>query len=526
MAKVFVSDSISKKALAQLEGHLDVHVETGLSEAELCQKIADFDALMVRSATTVTRAIIEAGKNLQVIGRAGVGVDNIDVAAATARGIMVINSPQGNTISAAEHTLALLLGAARKVPAAQRSMEEGKWDRNSFTGHELYNKTLGIVGFGRIGREVALRAASFKMKVLAYDPFVKDEAISATGAEPRDLDQLLTESDFVTLHVPKVKETAGLFSKERLLKMKAGSYLVNCARGGIVDEKALVEVLKSGHLAGAAFDVFEKEPLPADSPLRAAKNLVTTPHLAASTEEAQLRVAIDVAEQIRDVLAGGSARSAVNLSYVPPQMLNELRPFVALCEKMGCFLYSLLGGKVRSIEILYRGKLSGLDVDLLTKAAVKGVLACGSPETVNFVNAPLVAQERGVEIRESKSVSSTTYSSLVELKLETDKGQLTGTGAMFEDDQPRLVALDGMGLSVILSGHKLVTWQTDEPGVVGRVGSLLGEEDINIAEMQVGRASPRTRAVMVMSIDDAPSETALGKVAQLSGIERARFVTL
>jgi D-3-phosphoglycerate dehydrogenase len=526
MAKVFVSDSISKKALAQLEGHLDVHVETGLSEAELCQKIADFDALMVRSATTVTRAIIEAGKNLQVIGRAGVGVDNIDVAAATARGIMVINSPQGNTISAAEHTLALLLGAARKVPAAQRSMEEGKWDRNSFTGHELYNKTLGIVGFGRIGREVASRAASFKMKVLAYDPFVKDEAISATGAEPRDLDQLLTESDFVTLHVPKVKETAGLFSKERLLKMKAGSYLVNCARGGIVDEKALVEVLKSGHLAGAAFDVFEKEPLPADSPLRAAKNLVTTPHLAASTEEAQLRVAIDVAEQIRDVLAGGSARSAVNLSYVPPQMLNELRPFVALCEKMGCFLYSLLGGKVRSIEILYRGKLSGLDVDLLTKAAVKGVLACGSPETVNFVNAPLVAQERGVEIRESKSVSSTTYSSLVELKLETDKGQLTGTGAMFEDDQPRLVALDGMGLSVILSGHKLVTWQTDEPGVVGRVGSLLGEEDINIAEMQVGRASPRTRAVMVMSIDDAPSETALGKVAQLSGIERARFVTL
>lgn len=526
MPKVFVSDSISQEALAELQGHLDVHVETGLTEAELCQKLVGFDALMVRSATTVTKAIIEAAKDLQVIGRAGVGVDNIDVAAATARGIMVINSPQGNTISAAEHTLALLLATARKVPAAQRSMDDGKWDRNSFTGRELYNKTLGIVGFGRIGREVASRAASFKMKVLAYDPFVKDDAISATGAEPCELDALLAEADFVTLHVPKVKETAGLFSAERLQKMKKGAFLVNCARGGIVDEAALVEVLEGGHLAGAAFDVYEQEPLPTDSPLRGVKNLVTTPHLAASTEEAQLRVAVDVAEQIREVLAGGSARSAVNLSYVPPQMLHELRPYVALCERLGTFLFSLLGGKVVGIEVLYRGKLAQLDVDLLTKAAVKGVLACGSPETVNFVNALLVSQERGVEVRESKSASSSTYSSVVELKLQTDKGVLTGVGAMFEDDQPRLVALDDLDLSVVLSGHKLVTWQTDEPGVVGRVGSLLGQEDINIAEMQVGRASPRTKAVMVMSIDDAPSAPTLAKVAQLAGIERARFVTL
>jgi D-3-phosphoglycerate dehydrogenase len=526
MAKVFVSDSISREALRELEGHLDVHIETGLSESELCQKLRGYDALMVRSATTVTKAVIEAARDLQVIGRAGVGVDNIDVAAATARGIMVINSPQGNTISAAEHTLALLLSAARKVPAAQRSMEAGKWDRSSFTGHELYNKILGIVGFGRIGREVAARAASFKMRVLAYDPFVKDEAIAATGAEPRELDALLAESDFVTLHVPKVKETAGLFSKERLQVMKKGSFLVNCARGGIVDETALVEALESGHLAGAAFDVYETEPLPADSPLRGAKNLVTTPHLAASTEEAQLRVAVDVAEQIREVLNGGSARSAVNLSYVPPQVLHELRPYVGLCERMGCFLYSLLGGKVRGIEIVYRGKLSGMDVDLLTKAAVKGVLACGTPETVNFVNAALVAQERGVEVRETRSASSATYSSVVELKLESDKGRMTATGAIFEDDQPRVVALDGLGLSVILSGHKLITWQTDEPGVVGRVGSLLGEEDINIAEMQVGRATPRTKAVMVMSIDDAPSAATLEKVKNLSGIERARFVTL
>lgn len=525
MGKVFISDAITEDALSELKQHLEVHVETGLSEQELCEKIAGFDALMVRSATKVTKAVLDAADQLKVIGRAGVGVDNIDVTEATSRGIMVINSPQGNTISAAEHTFALILSAARRIPVAHSTMTGGKWDRKKFTGNELYNKTLGVVGFGRIGREVATRAASFKMKILAYDPFVSDEAIKATGAEPRELDSLLADADFVTLHVPKVKDTVGLFSKERMMGMKKGAFLVNCARGGIVDEAALLEVL-DGHLGGAAFDVYETEPLPADSPLRGVSNLVTTPHLAASTEEAQLRVAVDVAEQIKDVLDGKSPRSAVNLSYVPPQVLRELKPYVTLCERMGTWLYSLLGGKVKSIEAIYRGKLSEFDLGLLTKAAVKGVLACGTPETVNFVNAQLVAEERGVEVRETKSASSNIYSSVVDLKLKTDKGSMTVTGAIFEDDQPRVVAIDGLRLSVILAGHKLVTWQTDEPGVVGRVGSLLGEEGVNIAEMQVGRAAPRTNAIMVMSIDDVPSTGAQDKVCELSGIEKARFVTL
>lgn len=525
MGKVFVSDAITEDALSELKQHLDVHVETGLSEAELCEKIKGFDALMVRSATKVTKAVLDSAESLKVIGRAGVGVDNIDVAEATSRGIMVINSPQGNTISAAEHTFALILSAARRIPMAHATMNEGKWDRKKFTGNELYNKTLGVVGFGRIGREVAARAASFKMKILAYDPFVSDEAIKNTGAEPRALDDLLKDADFVTLHVPKVKETMGLFSKERLLKMKPGAFLVNCARGGIVDENALIEVLDS-HLGGAAFDVYETEPLPSESNLRGIGNLVTTPHLAASTEEAQLRVAVDVAEQIKDVLDGKSPRSAVNLSYVPPKVLRELKPYVSLCESMGKLLYSLLGGKVKAVEAVYRGKLTDFDLSLLTKAAVKGVLACGSPETVNFVNAQIVAEERGVEVRETKSGSSNIYSSVVDLKLETDHGTLSATGAIFEDDQPRVVALDSLRLSVILSGHKLVTWQTDQPGVVGRVGSLLGEEGVNIAEMQVGRAQPRTNAIMVMSIDDVPSEAARDKVAGLNGIEKARFVTL
>ncbi len=526
MAKVFVSDPLSEEVLNELRSELEVHVETGLTEEQLVAKIDGFDALLVRSGTQVTKAVIEAAKSLQVIGRAGVGVDNIDVPAATARGIMVINSPQGNTISAAEHTLALILGAARRIPAAHRSMRDGAWDRKSFTGNELYNKTLGVVGFGRIGREVATRAASFRMKVLAFDPFVSDDSIRTGGAEPMELDPLLAASDFVTLHVPKVKETAGLFHHQRLMIMKPGAYLVNCARGGIVDEDALCQVLESGHLGGAAFDVYEVEPLPSDSPLRSAKNLVMTPHLAASTEEAQLRVAVDVAEQVKEVLAGRSPRSAVNLSYVPPQLLRELRPYVVLCERMGTFLYSLLGGKVGRIEVTFKGRLSDHDLSLLTKAAVKGVLACGSPETVNFVNAQLVAEERGVEVRETKSPISAIYSNVVEVNLVTDRGEMSTTGAIFEDDQPRAVAIDGLRLSVILSGHKLVTWQNDEPGVVGRVGSLLGEQDINIAEMQVGRATPRTRAIMVMSIDDAPNRQTQERIAQLAGIERARFVTL
>ena len=525
MAKVFISDSITETALSELKEHLEVHVETGLSESELCEKIGDFDALMVRSATKVTKAVIDAAPKLQVIGRAGVGVDNIDVAAATARGIMVINSPQGNTISAAEHTFALLLSAARKIPMAHGSMSEGKWDRKSFTGNELYNKTLGVVGFGRIGREVASRAASFKMRVLAYDPFVSDDAVAATGAEPRELDALLGEADFVTLHMPKVKETLGLFSKERLLGMKKGAFLVNAARGGIVDEAALLEVL-DGHLGGAAFDVYETEPLASDSPLRGVANMVTTPHLAASTEEAQLRVAVDVAEQIRDVLAGRSPRSAVNLSYVPPQVLSDIKPFVGLCERMGCFLYSLLGGRVEKIGITYRGKLSQHDLGLLTKAAVKGVLACGTPETINLVNAQIVADERGVEVSETKSASSNIYSSAVELQVLTDQGAIQASGALFESDLAKIVEVDGLSLSVALEGHKLVTWQNDEPGVVGKVGSLLGEGGINIAEMQVGRAEARTKAIMVMSIDDAPSEDIQAKIGDLSGIEKARFVTI
>ncbi len=526
MARVLVSDPLAEEALESLRKSVEVVVKTGLSPEELKATIGEFEALIVRSQTQVTAEVIEAGKKLQVIGRAGVGVDNIDVKAATQRGITVINSPQGNTISAAEHTLALLLSVARRLPWAHASMERGEWNRKAFTGNELYNKTLGVVGFGRIGREVASRAASFKMKVLAHDPFVSDELIKSTGAISCELDDLLAEADFVTIHVPKVAETENLFDQHRLAKMKKGAFLVNCARGGIVDEAALAEAVTTKALTGAALDVFETEPPAADTPIRGVERLVTTPHLAASTEEAQLRVATDVAEQIVDVLQGEPARSAVNVSYIPPKTLSFLTPFLGLTEKMGRFLACITEGKIRRIRVTYRGQLADSEVSFLTKGAIKGVLAHGTPEIVNFVNAKLVAEERGVEVVESRGGTSSTYANLVEMTLETDKITRSCLGTMFEDDQPRVVSLDGYRLSVVLGGHKLISWQEDQPGVIGQVGTILGREDINVAEMQVGRAGPRTNAIMVMSVDEKPSVGILDEVKALPGIENAKLVTL
>lgn len=526
MARVLVSDPIAEDAVEILRKDLDVDVQTKLSPEELKDRIGGYDALIVRSQTQVTREVIEAGTKLQVIARAGVGVDNVDVPAATQRGILVINSPQGNTISAAEHTLALLLAAARRLPQAHASMERGEWDRKSFTGNELYNKTLGVVGFGRIGREVATRAASFKMKVLAYDPFVSDDFIRECGSEPAELDSLLARADFVTVHVPKTDKTENLFDAERLGRMKRGAFLVNCARGGIVDEAALAQAVASGQLTGAALDVFAKEPPEEGCPVVGARNIVHTPHLAASTEEAQQRVAFDVVEQVVEVLRGGPARSAVNITYVPPKVLSFLRPYMSLAERMGKFLVGLSDGAIRRVRVTYRGELAESEISYLTKAVLKGVLAQEMPETVNFVNAVLVAKERGIEVVESKAGQSTTYSNLIEIELETSSGRRSGAGAVFEDDQPRIVLLDGLRVSFILDGVKLISWQTDQPGVVGRVGSVLGEQDINIAEMQVGRSDPRTHAVMVMSLDECPSDVTMEGIRKLQGIEAARLVAL
>ncbi|MEW6276990.1 MAG: phosphoglycerate dehydrogenase, partial [Candidatus Eremiobacterota bacterium] len=456
--------------------------------------------------------------------RAGVGVDNIDVEAATQRGILVVNSPGGNTISAAEHTMALLLSAARKVPQAHASMVSGKWDRKTFTGVELYQKTLGVVGLGRIGREVAVRAASFAMRVVAYDPFLSADYARDRGIEPMSIDDLLAVSDYVTLHVPLSDDTRNLISAERIRRMKKGAVLVNCARGGIVDEQALFEALKNRHLGAAALDVYQNEP-PTGSPLLSLDNVVLTPHLAASTHEAQHRVAVDVAEQILEVFRGNPPRSAVNIPYLRPEVMSVLRPYLHLAEQMGKFAGTLAQGPIRRVRITYRGSLSDFDVSFLTKAALRGLLWSTHTEIVNFVNAAVAAQERGIEVSETTTRVCPTYSSLIDLEVESEKGDRHVAGAVFED-QPRVVGLDSYPISLVPEGIKLITWQTDQPGVVGKVGTLLGDGDVNIAEMQVGRSHSRGRAVMVMALDERPDPSVLERIRQLAGIEDARLVVL
>lgn len=525
MAKILVSDPLPQEIVDGLRKEADVEVATGLKPSELAAKVVGFDALIVRSQSKVTKEVIEAATQLRVIGRAGVGVDNIDVDAATSKGITVINSPDGNTISAAEHTFGLLLAAARWVPQAQASMLRGEWDRKSFTGFELYNKTLGVVGFGRIGREVAERAAAFRMKILAYDPFISEEFAREKGAELASLEDVLRRSDFITLHMPKTPETDRMINAERLSWMKPSAILINCARGGIVDEAALHEALQSKKLAAAALDVFGQEPL-GPSPLLELPNFVCTPHLAASTHEAQERVAVDVAEQILEVLRGGAPRSAVNIPYVPPEAMSLLKPYLTLTEKMGKFAHSLVHGAITQVTVNYSGEITETDTRFLTKSLLRGLLAAGSPDTVNFVNAALVARNRGIQITEGSCRGSHTYSSHVDLTVHSPKMHVTLGGTIFGADDPRVVEFDGFPMSVVLSGTKLITWQTDRPGVVGRVGSLLGQCDINIAEMQLGRSSPRTRAVMVMSIDEAGGEDVLDRIKALDGIEDARIVHL
>lgn len=523
--RVLVSDPLPSEALVALKGLAEIDQVSGLTPQQLAEKVKPYQALIVRSASRVTREVIEAAENLQIIGRAGVGVDNIDVEAATQRGILVVNSPGGNTISAAEHTMALLLASARMIPQAHASMVAGVWDRKSFTGLELYQKTLGIVGLGRIGREVATRAASFQMRVVAYDPFLSADYARDRGIEAMELDDLLKIADYVTIHVPLSKETRDLFSGERLARMKKGAVLINCARGGIVDEAALVEAVKSGHLTTAALDVYSSEPLPADSFLRSAQGIVMTPHLAASTHEAQNRVAVDVAEQIAEVFQGNPPRSAVNIPYLRPEVMSALRPFMHLSEQMGKLAASLGQGPARKVRLHYRGGLADAEVSYLTKAVLRGMLSVSHCEVVNFVNAMLVAQERGIETTESTSRASGTYSNLIELELDSEKGSRRLCGAVF-DDQARIIELDHYPISMVPDGIKLITWQDDTPGVVGKVGTLLGDADVNIAEMQVGRTSMRGRAVMVMAVDDRPGDGVVEKIRGLQGIEDARLVVL
>ncbi len=523
--KVLVADPIAPEGIATLKAAgIDVDVAKALPPDEFHRRLADADGLIVRSETKVTAEAMAVATQLRVIGRAGVGVDNIDVPAATQRGIVVLNSPEGNTVAACEHTWALLLALARRVPKAVASLSAGEWRRSEFMGVELYGKTLGIVGLGKIGREVAKRARAFEMKVIAYDPFLTLQQAEKIGVELVDLDPLLQRADFVTLHLPLTKDTQNLIAADRLAKMKPSAYLVNAARGGLIHEADLIAALKEGRLAGAALDVFPKEPLSPDSPLLDCPRLMLTPHLGASTLEAQVGVAVDVAEQIRDVLSGQPARSAVNMPFIPAEVLAFIRPFMELAEKIGRFHAQQVDGRVEGVEIVYAGDLADHDVGPITRSLLKGMLEPMLGSAVTFVNAPLLAEQRGIKVTETKTGMAEDYASLVRVCVQTDKGIRSVAGTLFGKRDIRIIDMDGYRMNVAPEGFCLLSRHNDRPGIVGRVGSLLGESGVNIAGMQLGRAAPGQEAVMIMNVDHAIPEEILSRLAALEGMMNARLI--
>jgi len=518
--KILVADPLAEDGLERLRQAGEVTVVSKLGEAELIGQIPDFDALVVRSETRVTARVIEAGRKLRVVGRAGVGVDNIDVAAATRKGILVVNAPRGNIVAAAEHTMALLFALARWVLQADASVRRGEWTRAKFVGVEVRGKTLGVVGLGNVGSEVAKRAHGLEMDVVAYDPVVSVERAELFNVALVTLQELLERADFITVHVPLVESNRNLIGAAELARMKPTARLINTARGGIVDEAALAAALESGRLAAAAADVFEKEP-PGENRLLTLPNFIATPHIGASTAEAQVSVAFDVAEEVAAVLAGDLPRFAVNAPALPPEELTYLRPFATLTERLAALHAQLFGGRIGAIELDFEGELAEHDVNLLVAAAIEGVLQPFTEERINAVNARLIAGSRGIKLVERRSRSQSSYASLVTVRIHGH--EIAGTVLMGE---PRAVRIDSFRVDLVPEGRFLVSRHDDRPGVVGRVGTILGEHDVNIASMQVGRDEPRGNAMMILAVDDRVAPDVLTRLRGVGGMSDLRYVEL
>ncbi|MDQ3250463.1 MAG: phosphoglycerate dehydrogenase [Chloroflexota bacterium] len=518
--KVLVSDALAESGLAPLRAasFIELDVRTDLTPFQLIEIIPNYDALLVRSSTLITAAVIQAGKRLRVVARAGVGVDNIDVEAATGAGVIVVNAPTGNTVAAAEHTIAMLMAVARSIPQADAHVRGGGWKRNQFVGSEVRGKVLGSVGLGRVAQEVAHMAQGLGMRVVAYDPYVTEEYAAQRGVTLADLDILLAQADFVTLHVPLTPQTRHQINHERLLGMKKGAFLLNVARGGVIDEAALVDVINAGHLGGAALDVFEVEPLPTDSPLRTCAKIILTPHLGASTVEAQEKVAEDVALQVLDVLNDRPARYAVNAPIIPPKDLDFLIPYIDLAERLGRFLKQLGAQGVGDVEMTVHGALTGFDLAYLKAAVIKGLLADVVQVRVNLVNAALVAERRGLNLIEIKNQQhDTPYDNLITLHAQSGTQRWTVRGTVLQGE-PHIVAINDLWVDVVAAGNFLVTGHQDRPGIIGRVGTVLGEADINISFMHVGRHAPRTEAIMVLGTDELSPPELLAKIAAFADI--------
>jgi D-3-phosphoglycerate dehydrogenase len=528
MFKVLVSDPISDLGIQQLNDAADVTVDkkTGLTEDELIAIIGDYDALLVRSQTKVTARIMEAGKKLKVVGRAGVGVDNIDLEAATGRGIVVINAPDGNTIATCELTFAMIMSAARQIPQAYKKTVSGEWDRKTFVGVELRAKVLGIIGMGRIGSEVAKRAKVFGMEVIGYDPFLTEDRAEKMGVKLGTVNDIAAVADFITVHTPLTSETRHIIGKPQFNIMKKGVRIINCARGGIIDEAALVDAINQGIVAVAAFDVFETEPPAADHPFLNHPQIIVTPHLGASTVEAQENVAIDVSEEVLHILRNEPFKNAVNMPPVPANVLSKLQPYFNLGEKLGRFAGKMAQSAVQEIIVNYSGDLIDVDTSPLTRHIVKGVLVNHLAEEVNIVNAMHMAKLREVNVIVQSASTSKTFTNLVTVTLKTKKEEKTVAGTLLSGYGERIVQIDQYSVDIAPEGTMLLISHNDKPGIIGRVGTLLGNNDVNIASMQVGRKVIGGSAIMVLTIDkEAPTEV-LHALEQLTDLIQVKAITL
>jgi len=526
--KILIADAISKRGVDELsrEHALEVTVKTGLSERELVDLISPFGALIVRSQTKVTAPILNAAANLRVVGRAGVGVDNVDVETATRRGIVVLNAPGGNTVSTAEHAFSLLLSVARRIPQADSNVRGKHWDKKNFEGVELYNKTLGVIGMGRIGSELSRRAIAFGMRVAAYDPYLSATRARSLQVELVDeLDDLLTVADFISLHTPLTAETRHILDTARLQKTKRGVRIINCARGGLIDEVALVQALQDGRVAGAALDVFEIEPLPADSPLRGAPNLVLTPHLGASTVEAQESVGIEIAQSIRAVLLEGTIRNAVNMPNLDANTLAVIGPHLRFGEKLGKFLSQIAPKRADSLNINYSGKVNEVDTTAITRAVLKGFLQLAGGSEVNEVNAPAFAEILGLKVSESRLSAPGDYTDMLELSA-VGEGKTVAVGGAFFGATPRIVSINSRPVEARPHGVVLVLENTDRPGMVGRIGTLLGDHGVNIATMSLSRNQAGGTALTLLNLDNAPSEELLEEIRATEDIHSAQVIQL
>ena len=527
MPKVLISDKLSEEAVQIFRDRgveVDFMPDLGKDPAALAEVIGRYDGLAIRSATKVTAELIEKADNLKVVGRAGIGVDNVDIPAASARGIVVMNTPFGNSITTAEHAIAMMMACARRIPEADASTHQGKWEKSKFMGTEITGKTLGVMGCGNIGSVVASRAIGLKMKVVAYDPFLTEKRAKELGVEKVELETLLARADFVTLHMPRTEQTANILTAERIGAMKKGARLINCARGGLVDEQAVADAVTSGHLAGAAFDVFAEEP-PKDNPLFGLERVVVTPHLGASTAEAQENVALQVAEQMSDYLVTGAISNALNAPSVTAEEAPLLKPWIAVCEAIGSFAGQVTENPITAAEIEFVGSVADLNVRPLTAATLAALLKPIMGENVNMVSAPIIAKDRDLKVAETRRDRQGAYESYVRLIVTTEKQTRSVAGTVYSDGRPRIIQIKGVNMEAELFPNMLYTTNTDQPGFVGQIGMALGEEGVNIATFALGRAEQGGEAITLIGLDSALSPDQLAKVQSCTAVRQAKPVS-